>query len=58
MIYYLMRGGENVKSMWELIAKWLCTVGEKYAGKPSIRGSYEAQVPKSLQQQVLDKSHT
>lgn len=35
--------------LFKVIAAWLFKSGKAYAGMASIRGSYEAPVPKSLQ---------
>lgn len=42
----------DIKTM---LKKYFIGYGEKGAGKPSFRGSYEAAVPESLKQRVLSK---
>ena len=44
------KGGRKMNKILVSVAKWLCSYGKTNAGMASIRGSYEAPVPKTLQQ--------
>lgn len=44
-----MKGGEKMKKLLNVVAEWLYAYGKANAGMASIRGSYEAPVPKKLQ---------
>lgn len=46
----LKKGGRKMNKILVSVAKWLCSYGKTNAGMASIRGSYEAPVPKTLQQ--------
>lgn len=46
----LAKGGEDMEKVLKVIADWFYNYGKANAGMTSIRGSYEAPVPKRLQQ--------